>query len=1096
MYFSSSILRQKGIPPLCSKQVVQILTLFCILFLPLVAIGQESDCFDGIDNDLDGATDCEDLDCEFSFKLIDSGQLLGSSTSASVALGHLNDDEYLDAVVVGAGPNRVYFNDGEGVFKFDYFLALPPGPLLPVQGYSTSVALADFNGDMRLDAFVTNSGHHDLVYMNVDGKLLPSTQFYDDVDSKSSCVALNYINDDGFIDAFVANFDIGEPNRIYLGVGDGRFILSPWQPEGAYRCMGVALGDLDNDGHCDAFLANNGENRVLLNAGGLYGGPPGKLIDSGQALGSSMSLNVALADLDGDADLDAFVVNANQRSRIYKNNEGEPLGIPGQFSLLQTFHGNPAASSVALADIDGDGDTDAYVATRGSKDGNCVHLNNGDWDFQSIPQKYTNTATLSGCAVLGDVDGDGDLDVFECYGGNKGDRVWINESCNTAVPVPPPGGGCLQEKEHLLAESGGTSNYPATVRSIAVDGEFMVTGVIHGDTGTGAAYVYRRDPLTGLFGPEPMQQLTGNDADGFDWTGCSVAIDGHVIVVGSMMDSYQSTWDAGSAYVFRLVTLNGVGLWLEEQVLTPPVPVLWGHFGVDVAISGETIAVGARGMGNSQNGMAFIFRYETDPLSPSVPGSWVLKQELIQQSPTNATDSFFDEFGSSVSLSPDVLAIGAWRYETNATKGAGQVFVYERDPSGTWALTANMHPAVVSLHEGIGMSVDNSDNEIVIGSNQGKAYIFERDQTNGLWPDVETQVLIHPGDGKFGSGVGLDENNLVICSDYDDLAGPYGVSAFLFRKDLSGPLGAQWKEVGQLCSSIVTSDYNFGHSVSISGSTVAIVSSLEENPGNAKGSTWVFELEPGQPAECSAEVIDAWCSGFDSISALVRVTNPYSTEVNRIALPTPRQFPGGGVVSYSPDEIVIDPAISNGQSVDVVVTVFSNMQMDVPLIPMALLNYNGVGNAELVCDPLATFDISTVEDTNFPIFECPSDKIVEIEGSLCCDWWNMPITAGFMPPSGQLPDFTGIEVSDCSEVQLTQSPPPGISYAVGDVVEVILSAEDSGGNISTCSFTVTFLMESGPWDCNDNGFIDSWEISSNADLDQNDNGILDECEGG
>ncbi len=83
----------------------------------------------------------------------------------------------------------------------------------------------------------------------------------------------------------------------------------------------VALGDLDGDGDLDAWVANyNQANRVWINQGGDQGGTPGTYADSGQALGSLLSFGVALGDLDGDGDLDAWVTNYfGQANRVWIN---------------------------------------------------------------------------------------------------------------------------------------------------------------------------------------------------------------------------------------------------------------------------------------------------------------------------------------------------------------------------------------------------------------------------------------------------------------------------------------------------------------------------------------------------------------------------------------------------------------------------------------------------------------------------------------------------------------------------------------------------------------------------------------------------------
>ena len=67
----------------------------------------------------------------------------------------------------------------------------------------------------------------------------------------------------------------------------------------------ISLGDVDGDGDLDAFVVNGGSqaNKVWLNNGS------GSFSDSGQSLGTLISTEVALGDVDGDGDLDAFVAN-------------------------------------------------------------------------------------------------------------------------------------------------------------------------------------------------------------------------------------------------------------------------------------------------------------------------------------------------------------------------------------------------------------------------------------------------------------------------------------------------------------------------------------------------------------------------------------------------------------------------------------------------------------------------------------------------------------------------------------------------------------------------------------------------------------------
>src|SRR5262245_39074898 len=74
--------------------------------------------------------------------------------------------------------------------------------------------------------------------------------------------------------------------------------------------MDVAIDDLDRDGDLDVVVAVSGAaSRVWINRGGAQGGTAGTFVDSGQSLATGFSRSVALADLDGDGDLDVFFLD-------------------------------------------------------------------------------------------------------------------------------------------------------------------------------------------------------------------------------------------------------------------------------------------------------------------------------------------------------------------------------------------------------------------------------------------------------------------------------------------------------------------------------------------------------------------------------------------------------------------------------------------------------------------------------------------------------------------------------------------------------------------------------------------------------------------
>ena len=238
--------------------------------------------------------------------------------------------------------------------------------------------------------------------------------------AESNSVVLADVDGDGDLDAFVANGagnGLIDPNKVWLNDGDGVFTDSG-QSLGTGESYGVDIGDVDGDGDLDAFVANNttGQanpgNKVWLNDGN------GVFTDSGQSLGMGPSFSVVLADVDGDGDLDAFVANsANQANKVWLNDGSGVFTDSGQ-SL-----GTADSTSVDLGDVDGDGDLDAFVANHGSQP-NKVWLNDGNGVFTDSGQSLGSGWSYE--VEFGDIDGDGDLDAFVANTG-QANTVWLND---------------------------------------------------------------------------------------------------------------------------------------------------------------------------------------------------------------------------------------------------------------------------------------------------------------------------------------------------------------------------------------------------------------------------------------------------------------------------------------------------------------------------------------------------------------------------------------------------------------------------------------------------------------------------------------------
>ena len=346
-----------------------------------------------------------------------------------MALGDLDGDGDLDAVVANNSgqAETVWRNNGGGALS-----AHPTTPSFGV-GDSADLALGDLDGDGDLDAVVANTnGQAETVWRNNGSGSFsahPTTPSFGAGDSQS--VALGDLDGDGDLDAVVANTN-GQADTVWLNNGSGSFSAHPTTPSfGAGDSQSVALGDLDSDGDLDAVVANtNGQAETvwLNNGSGAFSAHP-----TAASFGLSDSQFVALTNLDGDGDLDAVVANTNGQAETVWLNDGSGTfsAHPGTASF-----GAGDSLSVALGDLDNDGDLDAIV-TNSSAQAETVWLNNGSGAFSAPLSQPTFGASDSTGLALGDLDGDRDLDAVVANDSSQAETTWLNDLANETVRRGP-----------------------------------------------------------------------------------------------------------------------------------------------------------------------------------------------------------------------------------------------------------------------------------------------------------------------------------------------------------------------------------------------------------------------------------------------------------------------------------------------------------------------------------------------------------------------------------------------------------------------------------------------------------------------------------
>ena len=231
--------------------------------------------------------------------------------------------------------------------------------------------------------------------------------------------------------------------------------------------------------------------------------------------------------------------------------------------------------------------------------------------------------------------------------------------------------------------------------AVSVSGEVIVVGAWHDDDAgeySGSAYVYRFDGTNWV----EEAKLTASDGTESDLFGTSVSVNEKLIVVGAFNDD---EW-IGSAYVYRF---DGAS-WVEEAKLTAS-----DYFGNSVSVSGEVIAVGGF-LEEEHTGSAYVYRFDG--------ANWVEEAKL-----TASDGAQGDYFGDSVSVSGDTVIVGASRDNDNA-RISGSAYIYRFD-GANWIEEAKLAASDAAEFDHFGCSVSVSGEVIAVGAvGNEAAYIF------------------------------------------------------------------------------------------------------------------------------------------------------------------------------------------------------------------------------------------------------------------------------------------------------------------------------------------------------------------------------------
>jgi hypothetical protein len=372
-----------------------------------------------------------------------SGRYLDGVTNHSKADG-------LDAT------NHLYRNNGDGTFTDVTAQAGVAG-----KGFAMGVTVGDYDNDGYEDMYVTNWNSAILYHNNGDGTFTDVTEkagvqnnhfgvgaaFLDyDRDGRLDLYVGNYLKFDPnskkpyySAEAFAGPLDYeGDADRLFHNNGDGTFtdvsekagIANP-----AGRAMGLTVGDFDNDGWPDIYIANDAMESYLYhnNHDGTF---TNVAVDQGVAYGTNgdtpSAMGPIFADYNNDGALDLFVSDMRYH-RLFRNAPKE--GFFNDTTLesgIALTTGQFVGWGDAILDFDNDGWKDVFIVNGGLHwlvpMEASLFRNNGNGTFTDASAdagSFFKNKVVGRGACFADYDNDGYIDAFIVVLGGKGILVHV-----------------------------------------------------------------------------------------------------------------------------------------------------------------------------------------------------------------------------------------------------------------------------------------------------------------------------------------------------------------------------------------------------------------------------------------------------------------------------------------------------------------------------------------------------------------------------------------------------------------------------------------------------------------------------------------------
>jgi hypothetical protein len=436
-----------------------------------------------------------------------SGNDVGASIASvnAIALGDLDNDGDLD-IISGTGSdedNEIIVWQNDGTPFSDLWI---PNDVGTTGTYgASSIAVGDLDNDGDLD-IVSGSSSGDVDVWENSGA--PFSGAWSTVEAGSylweATVALGDLDNDGYLDIALGTSTTEYYNVIVLE-NDGTPFNGSWPDNDAGDTLatvwGIDLGDLDNDGDLDIVTACDEQENYQVIAWRNDGTPfsdywsPKDVGNIGEGMNA-----VALADLDSDGDLDILTGGEWNSDSVLAawENDGDPF--EGTWTLNSVKESGDGARTLAVGDLDNDGDVDiaaGYDSTAGTEVE--AYQNDGmpfsdQWQWSDAGHSDSDVNSVA----VGDLDNDGDLDIVS--GSHSEEDYEIIAFPNTlppdSIPLGFPGTDVGASADHV---------YGVAIGDLDNDGDLdVLSGSTLGEDYELIAWENDRSPFDGTWAPNDV----------------------------------------------------------------------------------------------------------------------------------------------------------------------------------------------------------------------------------------------------------------------------------------------------------------------------------------------------------------------------------------------------------------------------------------------------------------------------------------------------------------------------------------------------------------------------------------------------------------